>query len=188
MNIPPLRLELLPTSDWFAVPRYRPIEDWIITLGPEDGSLPLIFPRQFETDLASIPRLFWNIPGFSPTGPLRYGSLPHDMGYQYQYLLSPFEPRRKYGEASMSLRERHLAAFGDLVPVFVGYPQKFFDNLLAGVTIEATGAKFVAKTADIALGMFGDSAWNRYRSLGPTAYNNNSLGLPGLLADGGYAF
>ena len=184
MNIPPLRLELLPTDDWFAVPRYRPIEDWIITLGPEDGNLPLIFPRTFETDLASIPRLFGNIPGFSPAGPLRYGSLPHDLGYQYQYLLSPFEPGRQYGESSLALRERHRKAFGDLVPVFVGYPQKFFDNLLAGVTVEATGARFVAWAADTALNRFGDVAWNKYRRLGPTAFNRNSLGLPGITTRG----
>jgi len=184
MIIPPLRLELLPTDEWFAVPRYRPIEDWEIILGPENDNLPLIFPRTFETDLASIPRLFWNIPGFNPAGPLRYGSLPHDLGYQYQYLLSPFEPRRRYGEASLSLREQFPREFGDLVPVFVRYPQEFFDNLLAGMTKEATGARFIAWVADAALGRFGGTAWNNYRRVGPTAYNRNSLGLPGMTTRG----
>jgi len=161
--------------------RYRLTEDWIIVL---DDGLPLFFPRGFETDLASIPRLFWNIPGFSPSGPLLYGSIPHDAGYQYRYLLTPYTAKRSYPEPSMRLREQFPVLFTDLIPVFVGRNQKFFDQLLAGITIEATGAKFVANTAALMLGMFGDSAWGKYRSVGPTAFNNNSLGIPGITTKG----
>lgn len=177
MIIPQPKFEPIKTKSIWETPRYRLTEDWIITL---DDGLPLVFPRWFVTDLASIPRLFWAIPGFSPTGPLLYGSIPHDFGYQYQYLLTPFMDGVCYPEPSIRLREQFPDIFRDVIPVFVGRKQQFFDSLLAGITIEATGAIFVAKSAEIALGLFGNTAWCNYRALGPTAYNFNSLGLPGL--------
>lgn len=181
MKIPPPKLELIAPSDFFAVARYKLTEDWTILL---DDGFPLFFPRGFETDLASIPRALWSIPGFSPTGPLRYGSIPHDLGYQYQYLLSPYRKNTPYPEPSLALRERYPFLFSDLVPVFVGRNQRFFDDLLAGITIEVTGARFIAKSADLALKWFGDKAWDKYRTIGPTAFNANSLGLPGVTRSG----
>jgi hypothetical protein len=84
----------------------------------------------------------------------------------------------------MRLREQFSVLFADLVPVFVGRNQKFADDLLAGITIEATGATFIARSAEIALHLFGNTAWNKYRTLGPSAYNTNSLGLPGITSKG----
>lgn len=165
----------------FARQRYRLTADWTIVL---DDNLPIIFPAGFETDLASIPRLFWAIPGFSPTGPLMYGSIPHDFGYQHQYLLTPRQEGTVYPVPTQALCDRFPEKFEINVPVFVGRNQRFFDNLLAGITIEATGRVFVARCAEKMLGLFGDLAWWQYRSKGPSAYNLNSLGLPGITTSG----
>lgn len=181
MNIPEPHLELIPPASIFEPPRFRLAEDWTITL---DDGLPLFHPRGFESDLASTPRFMWAIPGFSSTGPLRYGGIPHDLFYQHQFLLSPFSKLRQYPEASMRLREEYSPVFGDLVPVFVGRNQRFGDDLLAGITIEATGKVVIARSAEVALHMFGSVAWNKYRTKGPTAYNSNSLGLPGITTRG----
>lgn len=181
MIIPQPRFELIKSASIWDPQRYRLTDDWVITL---DDGLPIVFPRCFETDLASIPRFMWAIPGFSPSGPLIYGSIPHDFGYQYQYLLTPYSHGTYYPEPSVALRDQFHDAFVDLIPVFVGRNQEFFDALLGGITIEATGARLVAESAELALGMFGVTAWNRYRSVGPTAYNSNSLGLPGMTVRG----
>ena len=167
---------ILPKSI-FEPPRVRYSDDWVITL---DDGLELVTPKGFETDGASVPRLFWAIPGFSPFGPLLYGAGPHDQGYQYQYLLTPFFSETYYPESSIRLREQYQFIFGDLIPVYVGRGQRFFDNILSGITIEKTGQEFVANTADFVLGYFGKFAWNKYRIHGPSAYNYNSLGLPGI--------
>jgi hypothetical protein len=127
----------------------------------------------------------WAIPGFSPTGPLLCGSIAHDFGYQYGYLLSPLDAEhRTYPEYSMSLRERFVGAFGNNVPVFIGRNQVFFDQLLSGITIDATGQRGIAWAARAALYLFGGRAWRRYRTDGPSAYNQNSLWLPGVTLDG----
>lgn len=158
------------------------VADQVIVL---DDGLEVVVPKGFETDLASIPRPLWAVPGFSPTGPLIYGSPSHDIGYQHGYLLTPYLPKKHaYPKVSMRLREQYQEAFRDLVPVFVGRNQKFFDQLLTGITIEATGRRVVAVSAGIALGIWGDRAWNMYRENGPGAYNTNSLQLPGLIFSG----
>ena len=161
--------------------RYRLTEDWIITL---DDGLPIVFPRGFETDLASVPGVMWSVPGFAPTGVLLCGGIGHDFFYQYGYWLTPFSKKQYFPESSHALREQFPALFGNLIPVFVGRSKEFADNLLAGITIEATGATFVARSAEMALHMFGHTAWNKYRTHGPGAYNSNSLGLPGLTKKG----
>ena len=174
-------IHLIPKKTTFGRQRYRLENDWIIIL---DDGLVLLTPKGFETDLASIPRLFWLIPGFTPTGPLMYGSISHDQGYQHQYLLTPFSKKRTYPRKSMELREQFPIIFGDLVPVFVGRNRQFFDNFLAGVTIAATGNWFIANTTKAVLKPSGFIAWNKYRCYGPSAYNENSLGLPGLTRNG----
>ena len=150
--------------------------------------MPLVQPVCFVTDLASIPRLLWAVPGFSPTGPLAYGAIPHDFGYQHGYLLTFRQVGVPYPEPSIRLYEQFPEVFGEFMPIFVGRNQRFFDDLLGGITREATGATVIAGAAECALHRFGDQTWNNYRTKGPAAYNDNSLGLPGLLANGGYAF
>jgi hypothetical protein len=181
MNIPPPQIEPILSQSIWQPTRYRLTADWVITL---DDGLPLLHPRGFETDFASTPRLMWAIPGFAPNGPLLHGGIVHDLFYQYQYCLSPYSKKRQYPEISMRLREEFYPVFGDLIPVFVGRNQRFGDDLLAGITIEATGKVFIARSAEMALHLFGVSAWNKYRTLGPTAYNSNSLGLPGITTRG----
>lgn len=182
MIIPRPQIEPLPQPSVWSPPRFRMVSDQVIVL---DDGLEIIVPSGFETDLASIPRPLWAVPGFSPTGPLIYGSPSHDIGYQQGYLLTPYMPKKHtYPETSMRLREQFQKEFGDLIPVFVGRNQKFFDQLLSGITIEATGRRFVAVSAGIALGIWGDRAWSTYREKGPSAYNTNSLGLPGITLSG----
>lgn len=175
------QIEPIPQESIWSPPRFRLVADQIIIL---DDGLKIVNPKGLITDLASIPRPLWAIPGFSPTGPLIYGSPSHDVGYQYGFLLSIYQPRNNYPEYSMRLREQYQEEFGDLIPVFVGRNQKFFDQLLSGITIDATGNFFVAKSAELALSWFGDRAWDNYRAKGPSAYNTNSLGLPGITKAG----
>jgi hypothetical protein len=166
----------------FSRPQFVVSVDWQFTL---DDGLPIIIPKGFVTDFASVPRVMWSIPGFSPTGPLLCGSIAHDFGYQYGYLLSPYLPElHTYPEPSMALREKHPAAFGPNLPVFIGRNQIFFDQILVAITVEATGADLVAYSARIALAAFGRFAWRKYRSKGPAAFNDNSLGLPGVTNSG----
>lgn len=156
-------------------PQLELVEDWIITLA--DG-LQIIIPKGFITDGASIPALFWWM--ISPFGPLLEGAILHDFGYQHGFLLSPFDLSQVYNIASMRLRANNLAAFGTMIPVYVGKGQKFFDNLLRYVTIEANGATVQANLAYNVLKVFGHIAWDEYRKQGPGAFNSNSLDLPGV--------
>jgi hypothetical protein len=180
MIIPRPQFELLEVSGWSA-PRFRLTADYNITL---DDGLVITHPKGFETDLASIPRFMWALPFFSPTGPLANGSVVHDFGYQHGFLISPYDKHRTYPESSLRLRELYQENFGDNIPVFVGRNQEFFDQLLQGITIEATGNRFVAGAAKLALSIFGGIAWNEYRTCGPGAHNSNSLDLPGITKNG----
>lgn len=180
MHIPRPEFRLIDTH---TPPRVQLTKDYRITL--DDGAV-IVVPIKFITDLASIPRLFWAIPGFSPLGPLAYGAIVHDFGYQYGYLLAEVSSiHLELPEASKYLIQKYADKFKTLVPVFVGRRQEFFDVLLAGITKEATKAYFIATVAKEALAWFGDRAWNQYRAKGPAAYYANSLGLPGLTI-GGY--
>ena len=181
MIIPRPQIEPIAGSVWDK-PRFRLTADWIFTL---DDGLPIAVPKGFETDLASIPRLLWAVPGFAPMGPLLCGSIVHDFGYQYGYLLSVFDSNRTYPEYSMSLRESYIQFLtSKTIPVFAGRNQKFFDQFFVGLTIDGTGQHFIANAAGVALKMFGKFAWDKYRKHGPAAYNINSLGLPGLTTSG----
>lgn len=162
---------------WRTPPRLRLTEDWIITL---DDGLQLVVPKGFITDLASVPRIFWLIPGFSPFGLLLEGSILHDFGYQHGYLLSPYCDFRRYPTKSLSLFLDYKSDLGGNIPVFVGYKQPFFDNIMAGICQKVTGAGFVPWLAKIVLHLFGHIAWNKYRGAGPGAFGMNSLDLFGL--------
>jgi len=168
MIIPEPQFQTIPHS-----PRVRLVEDWLIE---SEYGLMLVVPRGFVTDLASVPRWIWPI--LSPFGDLRYGGIIHDFGYQHAYLLSPYSDDQVYNLESIALRKKYPEEFGGNIPVFIGKNRDFFDRLLRYVTIQATGSKWKAHAAYWALKVFGWIAWNKYRKLGPVAYNANSLGLP----------
>lgn len=160
-------------------PQVKLMADYIITM---PDWLQIVMPTGFVTDFASVPRMFWSVPGFSPSGPLLWGSVPHDFGYQHQYLLAvksdiAMEHVNSIGRVLM---RKYPDKFVDVVPVYAGESQEFFDQLLYDITIQKTGAAFVAGTARWVLNRYGDRAWKNYRIKGPAAYNSNSLGYPGL--------
>lgn len=176
---------------WTHPPLFRLLEDNIITLDedPEFGDgLEIVHPAGFVIDGASVPRFLWPI--IEPTGTLLEGSVPHDLFYQHGYLLVRPKPGQIFPIASTRLVQKYPACFdfGNLVPVFIGRGQKFADQLLKHITIEKHGATVDADRAYKALRACGWRAFRKYRRLGPGAYNTNSLGLPGLLAIGGYSF
>lgn len=160
---------------WKNPPRLRMLEDWLITL---PGGLQIIVPKGFVTDGASIPRLLWWL--ISPFGPLLEGGILHDFGYQYGFLLSPYTILQPFNIRSFELRREYAEIFGPNIPVYIGRKQIFFDKILKEITVLITGATLQAWVAYVALRWFGDIAWNRYRSEGPTAYTANSLFLPGV--------
>lgn len=161
--------------DWSHAPLFDLAEDWIITT--VDG-LQLVFQKGFRTDLASIPRLLSNL--IQPDGPLFLGSIVHDWGYGHGYLLSVYKPGYKYSLEDRRLYNANKEKFGNYMPVFTGMPQAFFDELLHDITESATGATLQAGEAYWVLRLFGWHAWNKYRALGPNAYGQDTLGLPGV--------
>lgn len=60
-------------------PDYWRLEAPLIWSDPIHGRL--MAPAGFETDLASIPRLFRNLPSFDPNGPSRRPAVMHDWLY-----------------------------------------------------------------------------------------------------------
>lgn len=169
-NFPEPKFEFIPGTI-----RARLLEDYVYQI---DDYRPVIIPEGFETDFASVPRLLQPIA--SPMGILRYGSLPHDFGYQHGYLLTP-----DYGYYTPSVRAEeimngHKYAFGGNIPICIGEPRKYFDRVLLDVTISATGAEYRAYGAYIMVRLGGGFAWAKYRKIGPSAYNTNSLNIPGV--------
>jgi len=161
MNIPdpvliPVNINLSHLSWWKQFlytlknpPKYALGEDYIITL---DNGVEIVCEKGTVLDLASVPRIFWFIPGFSPVGPLRYGAIPHDIGYRNHCLFT-----------------RNVE--GDIVRIYIGYSQDFYDRFLREITIEKTGIKFVANVAYKALRRFGHITWNKYRANGTYVFN-----------------
>ncbi len=50
-------------------------------------------PKGFVTDYASIPQIFWNIPGFDPEGPAAIPAVLHDYLYSLRGSDPYFQPR-----------------------------------------------------------------------------------------------
>ena len=154
--------------------RARLLEDYVYQIG---SCKPIIIPEGFETDFASVPRLLWPIA--SPMGILRYGSLPHDFGYQHGYLLTPDFGDYTPGARAEELMSGHQYAFGGNIPICIGESRRFFDKTLRDVTIAATGAKYRAYGAYFLVRLGGNIPWVKYRHVGPLAFNKNSLQIPG---------
>lgn len=191
MIIPNPRLEKIPFDlhglnflqqichKWHNPPRFKLYEDYKVTL---DDGLEIICPAGFETDGASVPRVFW--PVIEPTGNLLEGAILHDFYYQYGYLLAKRNNGTYFNKRSNQFAKFYLGSFNGLVPVFFGRGQKFGDDLLRLIIIEKHGATVDANRAYWVLRLFGHIAWKKYRDGGPTAYNYNSLSLPGLSEKG----
>ena len=167
-HIPEPKFEFIPGGI-----QARLFEDWVYQIG---GNRPIIIPEGFETDFASVPRILWPIA--SPMGILRYGSLPHDFGYQHGYLLTPDfgDP----GAMATAIMNGHKYSFGGNIPICIGQSRQFFDAILRDVTIAATGAKYRAWGAYAMVRLGGGIPWAKYRKVGPIAYNTNSLHIPGV--------
>jgi hypothetical protein len=161
-------------------PRVVLIEDFKFKM--ENGTT-IVVPRGFVTDGASVPRWFWAIPGFSPYGVLLSGGIPHDMGYQYGFLLAERRDDVMYSSESIKYKLKYGHRIPEnLIPVCIGYPQEFYDALLYSVCRAYNPSfTFIPEIAYIALRWQGHHAWNKYRREGVLAYGGvNSLNLPGV--------
>ena len=158
----------------------RIIEDWLFDL----HGYKILIPKGFETDLASIPRFLWPI--IAPMGDLRYGSIPHDFGYQYGYFLTPFDPSTDYPHVSLDNRSRYPIHFGTNIPIFIGESKGFFDKVFRDVNLGAIDGKnrlnitFKTTVCYYVLRCCSHLIWNRYRREGAGVLNKNSLCLPEL--------
>lgn len=192
MIIPTPKLERLPyhlqgMSDWQQIrhrwthpPLFRLTEDFIVTLC---AGLDVVCPAGFVIDGASVPRALWPI--IEPTGTLLEGAVLHDFYYQYGYLIAKRGRGKVFNLRSSELaQERREFSRFHAVPVFIDRGQAFGDRLLRQITIEKHGATVDAGRAYYALRLFGRFAWAKYRTVGPTSFNQNSLGLPGITATG----
>lgn len=112
-------------------------------------------PEGFYTDFASIFRIFFILPGMTPTGPLLKGSIPHDFGYRHNWLM------------------KHD---GSIFQCNRG--QAWFDDVLRKITIRDRGTKVIANTAYYALRSLGWISWCKNRRLNP----NGELMLKGAYA------
>ena len=162
-------------SEWEHNPLFMITKDWVSDIG---YIYPIIIPAKFITDFASVPRLLW--PLLEPDGPLALGSVFHDFGYQFGYLLTPKDPTVAYPQASLDLYNKYPRIFGPLMPVFVGENEGFFNSLFKKVVIETTGATVQAEEAYVALEAFGWIAWNEYRNSKKPAEFNEDLNYPVL--------
>lgn len=157
-------------------PKYKLTTDLILTT--RFGVI--IVPAGFITDFASIPRVFWSIPGFSPSGPLAVAAILHDFAYQHGYLLTDKESFLSGFCPHSKLDYDIQKIYPEFKSVFACRGRDFFDDMLRGLTVCLTGAKVVANVAHCALNMFGGVAWAQYRAEGPGAHGFNYLGLPGV--------
>jgi hypothetical protein len=74
----PLRVELIEGTG--GTPRYRLIEPLVYSRDLDGDGLHVIVPAGFETDFASIPRMFW--PLLPHDGPWAQASVVHDYLYE----------------------------------------------------------------------------------------------------------
>jgi len=101
----------------------------------------IFIPEGFDTDFASVPRVFWPI--LSPTGVLLMGSLPHDMGYRYEGLLTFCMASGQTSFTPMTKLE--------------------LDALIADITYSVSGSKLPGWAAQIGLTLGGFLAWGNAR-------------------------
>lgn len=166
---------------WRNPPRIILTSDMTIDLS---SGIRITIPEGFVSDGASIPRLLWFLPGFSPFGVIFSGGLPHDFAYQYGYLLCKKEDYPQKTETDFGIYEEFKDYYReDLCPIFSFESQAFFDSFLKNTCTNHCDAKIIPRIAYIALRMFGFKTWKNYRKYGPSVLNENSLNIPGLTVD-----
>lgn len=152
--------------------RIRLIADWHVDF----CIVQIVVPKGFETDGASVPRLFWNI--ITPFGPIRYEAILHDFGYQYGYWLTTYDDKQAYNLQSYKAKD-YFPEFGKYIPIYINSDRIFFDKIFDDKMPHVSNwqsficYKFVRQ--------FGQYTWDKYRTKGPKVYGHNSLGLPGII-------
>jgi len=114
---------------------FKIVNDWKITLPNEQQ---VMVPAGFVYDGASIP--FFLQPLITSFGPAHRGSILHDYGYRYNYLLD-----------------------WDGNKIYVGAGQKFFDGLFREVVAVTSHLKGLATIVWLGVRAFGKTAWNKRR-------------------------
>lgn len=120
----------------FEARKWEIVEDYFLYIPWLDITLKI--PKGFCFDAASIPRILW--PLLNPTGILLVGSVFHDFGYRYNYLLDDKGNK-----------------------LYVGAGRKFFDKLIKDITIYINGTYCLTYIAWFMLRLFGWAAWNSRR-------------------------
>ena len=165
---------------WGNPPTFMLHEDWEIDL---DLKYPIIIPKGFVTDFATIPKFLWSF--LAPDGDLALGAIVHDFIFQYGYLLTKYNPEITYQDSSNVARLTYTPLFEDLIPVYIGLPEDNANFFLKSITDFTSGNNFESNAAFTAVMLRGKVAWKNYRTKGngfdgPETYNKNSLHLPGL--------
>ena len=147
----------------------------------KDGNFYYV-PVGMNIDGASIPNLLQNIQ--TSFGPALYGSVPHDFGYRYGYLLMEYAEQEKYSDQQLLIRSVFPKDLQIYVPVFIGADERFFNDFMSRVSIAAEQDFVTAKVDDVVLDAAGWVTWDQYREKGPNFDGNDNLGLPGTDRDG----
>jgi hypothetical protein len=98
----------------------------------------ILIPKGFIFDGASVPRVFWPI--LDPVGILLIGSIFHDFGYVYGFLLD----------------EQHNKVFNNASRAFV-------DRQIRDINTYINGTFILNEIAWVVLRLFGGFVWAKYR-------------------------
>ncbi len=118
--------------------RWEVAEDYYYTLR---GGIEIVIPRGFVMDLASIPRIFWWIPGLSPAGILQIPGLIHDYAYKFNHLLLKDEEYLYCAE----------------------YGKAHWDNMFREIGLDVNGVILIDWIAWAAVRLGGWKAWRKHR-------------------------
>lgn len=110
----------------------------------------ILIPEGFIFDGASVPRVFWPI--LDPVGILLIGSIFHDFGYTYNYLLDD-----GYNK------------------VFNNTSRSFFDQQIRDINTYINGSFFLNDAAWVILRLFGGIVWKKYRKCDRDVFNDLDL-------------
>ena len=124
----------------FGRRKHEIVQDWCYTL---PNGTPVVIPKGFIFDGASVPRLFWFLPGLSPVGILLIPGLIHDYAYAHGYLrMTLAESIVKYG-----LVEK----------------RSYWDKLFRQVGLAVNGVTIIDWVAWFCLLIGGWKAWRGHR-------------------------
>lgn len=110
----------------------------------------ILIPKGFIFDGASVPRVFWPI--LDPVGILLIGSIFHDFGYVYGFLLD----------------ENHNRVFNNASRAFV-------DRQIRDINTYINGVFILNEIAWLVLRVFGIFAWSKYRKCDRDVFKDLNL-------------